>query len=66
MSDQDGAVIMGTTAGLKTLVDDTVRVTVDFPPTVGEAVIRAFWQRGVAVALARLTGEAVTQGTGHD
>jgi hypothetical protein len=47
-------IIWGVTSGLRTLVDDTVRIQIDINPTHFDAACSMFGKRGVEVALAQL------------
>ena len=46
--------IWGVTSGLKTMADDTVRITIDINPKYFTEACNLFGKRGVEVALARL------------
>jgi hypothetical protein len=50
--------IEGATARISTLVDGTLRVTVDIEPRDAQAAFRLFGTPGTAVALAALNSEA--------
>ena len=51
-------VILATSAGYKSMADDTLRLTVDIAPADAQAALSLFGRRGSPVALARITGEA--------
>lgn len=46
--------IWGVTSGLKTMADDTVRITIDINPKYFSEACNNFGKRGIEVALARL------------
>jgi len=51
---EDKAIVRAVTAGLRTLVDDTVRLTVDFEPRDANKAMTLFGRRGVDIAVACL------------
>lgn len=57
MSDE-GTIIQGTTAGVKTMADDTLRITFDVEPRFAQLAFAMFGTRGTPVAIARITPEA--------
>lgn len=52
------AAVTGTTAAVKTMADDTLRITIDIEPRHAQAAFAMFGMRGTPVAVARLTPEA--------
>ncbi len=57
MSDE-AAAISGVTHGLKTLVDDSVNLTINIPPRYATECMKLFGKRGIDIALAALTIDA--------
>jgi hypothetical protein len=60
MSDQP-SIIEGTSCGVKTMADNTLRVSFDIEPRFAQLAFAMFGTRGTPVAIARLTPEVAQQ-----
>lgn len=60
------AVVSGSTAAVKTMADNTLRITIDIEPRHAQAAFAMFGMRGTPVAVARLTPEAAVEQTRKD
>ena len=53
--------IIASTVGVKTMADDTLRLTIDIDPRYAGEAFALFGKRGSACAIARLTNEAAVE-----
>lgn len=53
--------IIASTVGVKTMADDTLRLTIDIDPIYAGEAFALFGKRGSACAIARLTNEAAVE-----
>ena len=57
----DVGAIIASTVGVKTMADDTLRLTIDIDPRYAGEAFALFGKRGSACAIARLTNEAAVE-----
>lgn len=61
MNDEEPSAIMGTSCGVKTMADNTLRVSFDIEPRFAQIAFAMFGTRGTPVALARLLPQAALE-----